>query len=218
MVVSKVAVASYWLKYRGTRFPLRRGETLIGRSPYCSIVISSSLVSREHAALRLDGDTLVLADLGSTNGTSVNGEPLGAPRTLQPGDVVRIGSDLLEVQLAEQPAQRAAIRTRGGADTVQEPDGESDGSTTATSYSTLELIEALVASAGESGKHDAVLPAVQRGVSEMITRARAQGQRISHQDALRLAVVVERVTAWIGDASGAAWRDATLAELRRVQA
>jgi pSer/pThr/pTyr-binding forkhead associated (FHA) protein len=73
-------LASLWLKYEGTRFPIRRGETLVGRSAYCTIVISDPSVSREHAALRLTQSDLQIADLGSRNGTFVNGDRVVEPR------------------------------------------------------------------------------------------------------------------------------------------
>ncbi len=216
-------MANYWLKYRGTRFPLRRGETLIGRSPYCSIVISSSLVSREHTSLRLDGDSLLVADLGSTNGTIVNGEPLESPRLLKSGDVIRIGSDLLEVLLAEQPTGRTAIKTRSGQHTppgADAPDASSSegDSTTATSFTTLELIEALLASANESEQPRVVVPAIQRGVNELLGHARETGQKFERAEALRLAVVIERVAAWFPEHDLDAWREASTGALRKLQA
>jgi hypothetical protein len=60
----------------------------IGRLPQCQIAITHHLVTREHARITRSGTTYEIADLGSTNGTYVNGTRITAPRTLQAGDVI----------------------------------------------------------------------------------------------------------------------------------
>lgn len=97
---------------------MRVGETLAGRSPYCTIVLNDPRVSREHAALRLSGEGLWVEDLGSRNGTRVNGEPISGPFRLTAGDTVEIGSCRLEVQVAD------AERTQAG-DTLSPEANES---------------------------------------------------------------------------------------------
>ncbi len=72
-------------------YPLRPGGTLIGRGMGCAIVLSDAKVSREHARIDLNTDGATIRDLGSLNGTFVNGRPLAEPRRLQPGDVITIG-------------------------------------------------------------------------------------------------------------------------------
>lgn len=72
-------------------YPLRPGSTLIGRRMGCTITLSDTKVSREHARIDLTGDGATICDLDSLNGTLVNGRPLSAPHRLQPGDVVTIG-------------------------------------------------------------------------------------------------------------------------------
>jgi ABC-type multidrug transport system ATPase subunit len=70
----------------------------IGRAVDNHIVLDAPGVSRYHAALTYQGATgPLLTDLGSTNGTFVNGEPLTAPRLLMPDDVVFLGGFLLQV-------------------------------------------------------------------------------------------------------------------------
>lgn len=75
------------------------GSATIGRGTHADIVIADESVSREHAAVRVDGQTVVLEDLGSSNGTTVNGEEITSARRLAPGDIVTVGGTDLEVKL-----------------------------------------------------------------------------------------------------------------------
>jgi pSer/pThr/pTyr-binding forkhead associated (FHA) protein len=97
-------MSTFLLKLADMRFPVRIGETLLGRSPYCSIVLEDPRVSRQHAAIRLTSEGLSIQDLGSRNGTIVNGTTLRGARNLQPGDVVQIGAQRLEIELAADPS------------------------------------------------------------------------------------------------------------------
>jgi Mg-chelatase subunit ChlD len=72
------------------RIPLRKGRTRIGSLPDNDIVIETLVVSRNHAEIRAGRSKVEIADLQSTNGTLVNGVPVGR-RPLQPGDRIRIG-------------------------------------------------------------------------------------------------------------------------------
>jgi hypothetical protein len=62
----------------------------IGRMPDCTVPLADPNVSRRHAEVRRDGDRVFLVDLGSTNGTRVNGVPVHQ-RQLVDGDVVTVG-------------------------------------------------------------------------------------------------------------------------------
>jgi len=73
------------------RYPLRQGITNIGRSEENDIVVADPLVSRLHAKVAVDDDGCSLTDLGSGNGTFVNGEPVQGSIALNPGDVLDIG-------------------------------------------------------------------------------------------------------------------------------
>jgi pSer/pThr/pTyr-binding forkhead associated (FHA) protein len=76
---------------RGQAIDIARGETLIGRADSCAIVVDSPAISRAHARLSNTGDRVVIEDLGSANGTSVDGQPIKAPVTLQSGAEVALG-------------------------------------------------------------------------------------------------------------------------------
>ncbi|NTU70632.1 MAG: FHA domain-containing protein [Coriobacteriia bacterium] len=73
------------------------GPVVIGRSPGADIVIGDDFVSGSHARVSPSADTAVLEDLGSTNGTLLNGSTVRAPMSLRVGDVIDIGAVRLKV-------------------------------------------------------------------------------------------------------------------------
>ena len=75
---------------QGAEHPVEPGST-IGREG-CDITLSDPDVSRRHAAVETSNGGLSIEDLGSTNGTFVNGERITAPRALRDGDEIQIGS------------------------------------------------------------------------------------------------------------------------------
>ena len=74
----------------GSAYDLSDGA-LLGRGDQADIVLGDTFASGRHARLEPQGEVMVLEDLGSTNGTYLNGEPLGGPQPLHPGDRIRIG-------------------------------------------------------------------------------------------------------------------------------
>ncbi|MCD0460285.1 SpoIIE family protein phosphatase [Roseiconus lacunae] len=72
------------------RFKLSDGETSIGRHPDCHIVVDAGPVSRFHAKVIGEGQAFTVHDLGSRNGTYVNGQRLSTPHVLREGDRIRI--------------------------------------------------------------------------------------------------------------------------------
>jgi len=79
-----------------TRSILLASETMtIGRLPECQISITDKGASRRHAQIRRSGDNYTLTDLGSTNGTRLNGQTIQS-RELTDGDRITIGTTLLE--------------------------------------------------------------------------------------------------------------------------
>ncbi|HVT10820.1 MAG TPA: FHA domain-containing protein [Fimbriimonadaceae bacterium] len=77
----------------GARTTLAAGETLVGREEGLGVsLVGESTVSRRHASIVRSGNSAVLKDLGSTNGTFVNGTRLQGETTLKPGDQVQFGS------------------------------------------------------------------------------------------------------------------------------
>jgi hypothetical protein len=78
----------------GRTYPLSVGSTVIGRGDQANLRLPDVGISRRHARLDFDGGQVVLTDLGSTNGTSVNGQRVSAV-ALNPGDMVQIGTTTL---------------------------------------------------------------------------------------------------------------------------
>ena len=74
----------------GAAYDISAGAVL-GRGDEADIHLEDSFASTAHARLVPTGDSLVLEDLGSTNGTYLNGEALGGPQPLHDGDSIRIG-------------------------------------------------------------------------------------------------------------------------------
>ncbi len=79
---------------RGKLLYLENKETIIGRATDCDFSINDSRISRHHLQISISGNQATIEDLGSTNGTFVNGERI-TRRTLQNGDQVHISSDTL---------------------------------------------------------------------------------------------------------------------------
>ena len=73
-------------------YVLRDTVTTVGRTSDNTLAIPSESMSGRHAEVRWDGRQYVLADLGSKNGTWLNGERLAAPHALRPGDVITFPS------------------------------------------------------------------------------------------------------------------------------
>lgn len=81
----------------GATFNLEGDQLTIGRDSANEIVINDAEISRRHARLTYQGGKYVLEDLGSTNGTFVNGQRLAGPRVLKPGEVVSFGEQIVLV-------------------------------------------------------------------------------------------------------------------------
>ena len=86
-------------------------RVVLGRGDHCDLVLDDETVSWDHAELSRHGASYMVADLGSTNGTIVNGRVIERPTRLGGGDVLQIGPFRLEADLprVEQTKARSAI-------------------------------------------------------------------------------------------------------------
>ena len=84
-------------KYQGGEFPIvPEKQIIVGRSSDLEMVLVEDMVSRKHAKIQMQADQIWIEDLGSTNGTFVNGEKIKRAR-LKEGDRVLIGTSILKL-------------------------------------------------------------------------------------------------------------------------
>jgi pSer/pThr/pTyr-binding forkhead associated (FHA) protein len=196
---------------RGRAFDQLPLPVTIGREDGNSLQLNDERVSRFHAKIQEDNNQWVLTDLGSTNGTRVNGQACEL-RILRPGDVVSIGRSQLLVGSAEQIIQRQQqLATRndrktppGGISLAAVPELPSgDWSLSEVSSSVLQLSGLLPApqiperlSPSQSAQLVELLDFLHRHLSQVIRSAEPHGES--------------------GDAlvSGAAWQRLLLAQSR----
>ena len=100
-------------KYQGGEFPLRMNrEIIIGRSSDLDMVLVEDMVSRRHAKISSTDAEVYIQDMGSTNGTFVNGEKIAGRALLHEGDRILVGTSIIKV-VAVEGSDRAAERGRG---------------------------------------------------------------------------------------------------------
>src|SRR5690348_11889938 len=95
-------------KPEGKSIPLTGPVFRVGRGESCHLRPNSELVSREHAEITLADEAVIVRDLGSRNGTFVNGKPLKQPHTLRNGELLQIGPLTFAVSIQGAPAAGAA--------------------------------------------------------------------------------------------------------------
>jgi hypothetical protein len=83
----------------GRRISVGTEAVVIGRLPECAVVLQDTNVSRRHAEVRRTGEAIVVTDLGSTNGTRVNGTPI-REHYLTSGDEISVGSTRLVFEMS----------------------------------------------------------------------------------------------------------------------
>lgn len=114
-----------WIRLGGHDIELRTGETLVGRHDSCHIVLDDVLASRRHAALRFDGQSVQIEDLGSVNGVLVNGKRIRKSHGLVDGDEVKLGSQTLSIHLGASAGSRPHRNKTGATTMARAPDPES---------------------------------------------------------------------------------------------
>lgn len=99
------------LRFLLQEFDLPVGEVVIGRSPECFITIEDALISRRHSRIVVTDEEAVFHDLGSRNGSRINGQFVSAPTSLQDADRIRLGAQ--ELVVYRVGAERRAARQTG---------------------------------------------------------------------------------------------------------
>jgi len=94
----------------GFVLPLEEGETVVGRAPDTNLQVHDESLSRAHAAFVLSGGMLSVRDLGSTNGTFIDGNRVTGERALGSGERVQLGSNTLLRTQRMGPTELAAAQ------------------------------------------------------------------------------------------------------------
>ncbi|MFP3855215.1 MAG: FHA domain-containing protein [Anaerolineales bacterium] len=105
----------------GETFELEKDVLTLGRDVTNDIVLADPEVSRQHARIKRTPGGYVLEDLGSTNGSFVNGERLVSPRVLNSGDLVGLGEDVTLTFEAAAAESAATVMAGPGQGQPQQP-------------------------------------------------------------------------------------------------
>lgn len=102
-------MSRFRLRFLLQEFDLLQGDTIIGRSPECQITIEDPLISRQHGRIVVSAGIATFFDLGSRNGSRINGRPVHDPVMLADGDRVRLGAqELVFLQVQNDPRSTRA--------------------------------------------------------------------------------------------------------------
>ena len=176
----------YWLKHRGTFFPVHQGDSLLGRSPECLIVLPSERVSREHAVVRRIHCGLEIEDLGSRNGTWVNGNRIRRATVLQQGDAVQLGDDVLEVVL--KPNAQIPVTVSGVSSSLSEESNRQ--------RQVLHRVEYDMSQLGPADDYVAAAGRMRASIDELMGSLGEWGVALSAEEARRLANVAHALAGW----------------------
>lgn len=174
---------------------LRARETLVGRSSSCTISLSQAKVSRVHAVFRTSTEGVEVVDLGSMNGTRVNGQRLRGPRRLTTGDVVQVGGASFEF-FVEQEGQEDGTTTT----TTSGEGGEAEVDPTAT----LGVVELLVRG---NPQEPATFTSARALLDNLFARLLQSRQCFSPEERAQLSALSGAVVTGLSPAEGAAYKD-----------
>ena len=146
-------------KHQGKLIPLNTKKFLVGREQDCHLRPNSDLVSRHHCVFSIDDYAIRLRDLGSTNGTMVNGVNLRGEVSLKSGDRVTIGKLDVEVVIRQAAPKVAPVAPQRLPERLPEvvtstteeeaivPSGETETSYELSAFSTVDLTPSQVPTA-----------------------------------------------------------------------
>jgi serine phosphatase RsbU (regulator of sigma subunit)/pSer/pThr/pTyr-binding forkhead associated (FHA) protein len=158
-------------------FPLGRLRITIGRSARNDVCIPDPFASRVHAEVRREGDSYILQDLGSANGTLYNGERVEAALMLTPGGRIQIGET--EIVFKDKDANASATMISDASASLP----EATIALNSDQRSTSGLLEA-IEDARTQGSAEQPRPAAAAGT--IISSARASTNTVQHSDLLAL--------------------------------
>jgi len=107
----------------GKTYPIEQEELLLGRDLANEIAISDPEVSRRHARFFMQNENVLVEDLGSTNGTFLNGERISSPQQLRAGDVITLGESIVLVfENAGYDPEATVVSSRGEPTMQRQPE------------------------------------------------------------------------------------------------
>ena len=103
---------AFFLQYYSKRLRLEEGENVIGRDAGCAAVIDQTDVSRYHARIVVSGATASIEDLGSKNGTFLDGKKIVGKTALLPGSEIRLGETSLSFYRSDPHTSTRSVTRR----------------------------------------------------------------------------------------------------------
>jgi pSer/pThr/pTyr-binding forkhead associated (FHA) protein len=99
--------------HAGKEIAVTKNRFLIGRGEDCHLRPQSDMVSRQHCEITINGGKVTAKDMGSRNGTIVNGEVIEGPREIKMGDLLKVGPLEFEVMIDHSPggAKRSQVKS-----------------------------------------------------------------------------------------------------------
>lgn len=214
------------LRFLLQEIDLPQGETLIGRSTACHITLEDPLVSRSHARIVVSDDRATCEDLGSRNGSLVNGERIQGPTELVDGARIRVGTQefvlarIIESQVARKVGQDTGFLCHCAACGIPYPNkmsecpncGSSDrfeedtlsGSLPSREAWTLDLVVETVRKARQLGRW-ADVERLLRRASETVEHLMAAGEPVDGAQLEVLADAAVALSVSLGQAHWARW-------------
>lgn len=116
---------------KGKEVQLHEDRAILGRGQDVDLFLGDPAASREHARVEWEQKHFILTDLGSSNGTFLNGVKIAAAEELSPGDLITIGETVIEFQSA--PRTNLKRETAGVGDRISKEEGTSTASGKANS-------------------------------------------------------------------------------------
>jgi predicted component of type VI protein secretion system len=201
----------YWFEHRGMRYRIHEGDTVVGRGGASVLFIDLPSVSREHARVVRTGDCVEVTDLGSSNGTFVNGERVSGTRRLRPGDELCLGKALLVVGASESPS---ATTVAPAIEIIEQraPPAEHELSTE-PEFSSIEVLESLVVGRATPDDPTELAQMIKSSVDRLLDGAERRQTAISSDHRARIVGVAERVARWFPDGTLDAWAKAVARRL-----
>jgi predicted component of type VI protein secretion system len=208
-------VWSYYLETRENRLRLSEGDTVIGRGDDCDFFIDDPTASRRHAVVRWEGDRFAVVDLGSSNGTFLNGVRVEGDRELLPDDRILIGETSIHfvvtaaasIEPISIPTQRPSLEpVAPGIDIIEQHSNRPQSRmTTEPQFSSVEVLECLVASPHAAEEPAELAVMIQSSIDRLITTSQRRGLELGDDVKARVVQIADSVRAWFPDRAYDAW-------------